>query len=157
MCEKSWRFPSFFKYGTSSYILDWAVWKERPGERWMFPMTLFTRTRPATLQPSDDCSWIWSDQCSSTHYSSSESARHQHEGRKRQANAPGQSPQGCQNSSPSACTTPGRHRTSYSIRPRAALRHSTTHNTRPCVARSTYQCRCGARRLAHPGRPFLQP
>ena len=68
VCEKSCRFPSFFKYGTSSYILLWDAWKERPGERWMFPMTLLTRTRPATLQPSSACSWIWSDQCSSTHY-----------------------------------------------------------------------------------------
>ena len=33
VCEKSWRFPSFFKYGTRSYILVWAAWKERPGER----------------------------------------------------------------------------------------------------------------------------
>ncbi len=34
----------------------------------MFPTTLFTRRRPATLQPSDDCSWMRSDQCSWTHY-----------------------------------------------------------------------------------------
>jgi hypothetical protein len=34
----------------------------------MFPMTLFTRTSPATLQPSEACSWMWSAQCSSTHY-----------------------------------------------------------------------------------------
>jgi len=39
----------------------------------MFPTTLFTRKRPATLQPSDDCSWMRSDQCSWTHYAPSQS------------------------------------------------------------------------------------
>ena len=67
VCVKSWRFPSVRRYGTSSYRLCALVRNERPGERWMLPTTLFTRTRPAMLHPSCACSFSVSDQPSLTH------------------------------------------------------------------------------------------
>ena len=45
-----------------------AVRKERPGESWILPTTLFTRILPATLQPSSACSLSLSDHPSLTHY-----------------------------------------------------------------------------------------
>jgi hypothetical protein len=72
-CRVQWCVRSHGDYRRSSSTAQIRK-SGSPGVMWMFPTTLFTRTRPARLQPSDDCSWIWSDQCSSTHYALSESA-----------------------------------------------------------------------------------
>ena len=63
----------------------------------------------------------------------------------------------CRNSTPCACTTRGRRRTNCSTRSRRVLRRSTSRNSRARGSRSSFQCRCGARRSGRPGRPFLRP
>lgn len=75
----------------------------------------------------------------------------------REIRAPAGCPRECRNSTPSACTTRGRRRTNCSIRSREALRHSTSRNSRARFSRPSCRCRCGARRSASPGQPFLRP
>ena len=128
-----------------------------PGVMWMFPTTLFTRTRPARLQPSDDCSWIWSDQCSSMHYALSESARDVKERKAR--STPGQSlvnritTAGAQPSRTYASQTASHELQDLSS---GVVCRSTNHSNRTHAARSTCSCRHGAHRSSSQVQPYPQ-